>query len=176
MPRRPAHLAAVAAAATTAALTLTACGRSGYGTVNTHQLVLIPTALPASPAAQRADAQLICAARAEAHALHHSLTVARPRNGSPSAQIAVANRVTAEKPGGVLIVPVAANPMLAPILSMRRAGIKVVRLPTPIAPHTAAAQGARAVVRAVSAIEHVDIQDNGNSGSFSLPDRCESVH
>jgi ABC-type sugar transport system substrate-binding protein len=176
-PRRSLSAAAAAAAALLlAALTLTACGRSGYGTVNTHQLVLIPTALPASPAARRAEVQLICAARAEAHALHHTLTVARPRNASASAQIAVANQVTADKPGGVLIIPVAANPMLAPILSMRRAGIKVVRLAGPIAPRTAAAQGARAVVRAVSAIEHANVQDNGNSRAISLPARCESVH
>jgi ABC-type sugar transport system substrate-binding protein len=174
-PRLRPRLAAAAALAL-AALALAACGRSGYGTVDTHQLVLIPTAPPASAAGRHADAQLICAARAEARALHHTLTVARPRNGSASAQITVANQVTADKPGGVLIVPVAANPMLAPILSMRRAGIEVVRLDGPVAPRTAAAQGARAVVRAVSAIEHVDIQDNGNSRPFSLPDRCESVH
>lgn len=157
------------------ALVLTACGRSGYGTVNTHQLVLIPTALPTSPAAERGDARLICAARAEARALHHALTVARPRNASASAQIAVANQVTATKPGGVLIVPVAPNPMLAPILSMRRAGIKVLRLSLPRDPRTAAGVGAHAVARTVSAIEgRSDV--TANDEPVSLLDRCESVH
>ncbi|HTU31471.1 MAG TPA: hypothetical protein VMF07_18920 [Solirubrobacteraceae bacterium] len=170
--RRP-HLAATALTLT--ALALTACGRSGYGTVDTHQLVLIPSAVPTSPAAQRADAQLICGARLEAHTLHRVLTVARPRNGSAPDQIAVANQVTADKPGGVLIVPVARNAMLAPILSMRRAGIKVVRLAAPRSPH-AAAQGARAVAQAVDAIEHRDNQDAANNRPVSLLDRCETVH
>lgn len=175
MPRaRPSAPTTLAALAVTA-LALTACGRSGYGTVNAHQLVLIPTALPASPAARRADAELVCGARTEAHLLHHALTVARPRGHSPSAQIAVANQVTAKKPGGVLIVPVAANPMLAPILSMRRAGIKVMRLPAPRDPQTAAGTAARAVAWAVSAIEgHSD--ETANSEPVRLLDRCESVH
>jgi ABC-type sugar transport system substrate-binding protein len=172
--RRP-RLAAALPLAALAALTLTACGRSGYGTVNAHRLVLIPTALPTSPAARRADAELACGARTEAHLLHHALTVARPRDHSPSAQIAVANQVTAKKPGGVLIVPVAANPMLAPILSMRRAGIKVMRLPAPRDPRTAAGTGARGVAWAVSAIEgHSD--ETANSEPVRLLDRCESVH
>jgi hypothetical protein len=173
---RPARLTvAVPVALSLAALALTACGRSGYGTVDTHQLVLIPTALPASAAARRTDAQLICGARAEARALHHALTVARPRNASASAQIAVANQVTATKPGGVLIAPVGPNPMLAPILSMRRAGIKVVRL-APARTPSAVAQGARAIAWAVDAIEHRENQNAGNNRAISLLDRCESVH
>jgi ABC-type sugar transport system substrate-binding protein len=169
--RRPRPPAAVTLAAL-AALALAGCGRSGYGTVDTHQLVLIPTARPASAMAQRADAQLICGARAEAAALHRAFAVQRPRTGSASAQIAVANAVTADKPGGVLIVPVAPNPMLAPILSMRRAGIKVVRLTAPRDPTTSATAGARAVSAAVRAIGG---RRTVSSQGDSLPDRCKSV-
>ncbi len=174
-PRPAVALPLAAITLTALALALTACGRSGYGTVNAHQLVLIPTALPTSPAARRADAELVCGARTEARLLHHALVVARPRNHSASAQIAVANQVTAQKPGGVLIIPIAANPMLAPILSMRRAGIKVMRLPPPRDPRTAAGTAARGVAWAVSAIEgHSDETANGEP--IRLLGRCESVH
>ena len=164
---------APAAAVALAALALAGCGRSGYGTVDAHQLVLIPPAQPASAAARRADAQLVCGARVEARRLHHAFTVQRPRTGSASAQIAVANAVTADKPGGVLIVPVAPNPMLAPILSMRRAGIRVVRLSVPRDPAAAAARGARAVGAVVRAI---DGRSTTPRRPVTLFDRCKSVH
>lgn len=138
-------------AALAAALALSGCGTSGYGTVDPHQLVLIPTARPAGAAARRADAALVCGARVQARRLHHALRVARPRTGSASSQIAVVNAVTADKPGGVLIVPAAGNAMLAPILSMRRAGIRVARL-SPPRPDRAATEGARAVAAVVRAI------------------------
>lgn len=135
-----------------AAVLLAGCGTSGYGTVNAHQLVLIPPARPASAAGRRAEAALVCAARAEARLLHRALRVARPRSASASSQIEVVNAVTALKPGGVLIVPVAGNAMLAPILSLRGAGIAVARLPPPRSP-AAAAAGAHAVAAVVGRIE-----------------------
>lgn len=153
MPRLPRR----SLAALLAALALVGCGTSGYGTVNAHQLVLIPTALPATAAARRAAAALACGARAEAHRLHHALRVARPRAASASSQIAVANAVTADKPGGILIVPAADNAMLAPILSMRRAGIHVAKLPAPREPGAATAEGARAVARLVKAPAAVNL-------------------
>jgi len=146
------HRPLAAALVAVAALVLAGCGTSGYGTVDAHQLVLIPTARPASAAAARADAALVCGARAEARRLHHAFRIARPRTGSASSQIAVANAVTAEKPGGVLIVPADRNAMLAPILSLRRAGIKVALLSPPSAPAAAAAEGARAVAAVVWAM------------------------
>lgn len=146
------HRTLRAALATLAALVLAGCGTSGYGTVDTHQLVLIPTARPTSAAAERAEAALVCGARAEARRLHHAFKIARPHTGSASSQIAVTDAVTAEKPGGVLIVPADRNAMLAPILSLRRAGIKVARLAPPRAPATAAAEGARAVAAVVRAM------------------------
>ncbi|HLI60818.1 MAG TPA: hypothetical protein VKV21_14250 [Solirubrobacteraceae bacterium] len=157
-----------------AALLLAGCGRSGYGTVDAHQLVLIPTARPATAAAARADAALVCGARMEARRLHHALRVARPRNGSASSQIAVTNAVTADKPGGVLIVPVARNPMLAPILSLRRAGITVARLATPRTPARAAAEGARAVRAVVLAMRPDRRADQVARGSLLAP--CASAH
>jgi hypothetical protein len=134
-----------------AAVLLAGCGTSGYGTVNAHQLVLIPPARPASAVGRRAEAAFVCAARAEARRLHRALRVARPRSASASAQIEVVNAVTALKPGGVLIIPVAGNAMLAPILSLRGAGIAVVRLPPPRSP--AAAAAAHAVAAVVGRIE-----------------------
>ncbi|HET9126437.1 MAG TPA: hypothetical protein VFN65_16275 [Solirubrobacteraceae bacterium] len=136
-----------------ATVILAGCGTSGYGTVNAHQLVLIPRARSASAAGRRAEAALVCAARAEARRLHRALRVARPRSGSASSQIEVVNAVTALKPGGVLIVPVAGNAMLAPILSLRGAGIAVARLPPPRAPAAAAVVGAHAVAEVVGRIE-----------------------
>ncbi len=177
MPHRRPRLAATSAAAAAiplAALALTACGRSGYGTVDTHQLVLIPTARPTSPTARRTQDALVCGARVEARTLHRALTVQTPRTGSPSSQIAVANAVTADKPGGVLIVPVAPNPMLAPILSMRGAGIRVVRLEIPPDPATAATEGARAVADAVREIDSK--RDAGIARTNSLRNRCAFVH
>ncbi len=163
----------LATAVILAALVLAGCGRSGYGTVDTHQLVLVATARPASSPARLAQDALACGARAEARQLHRALTVARPRSSTASAQIAVANAVTANKPGGVVIIPVAPNPMLAPILSMRRAGIKVVRLSVPRDPAAAASQGARAVAAAVRAIEGRRMVGNQ---PVSVPDRCRSAH
>jgi ABC-type sugar transport system substrate-binding protein len=136
--------------------------------------VLIPTALPAPAAARQADAARVCGARAEARRLHHALRVARPRTPTPSAQIAVANAVTAVKPGGVLIVPVARNAMLAPILSLRRAGIRVVRLSPSSDPRTAAAEGAHAVIDVVAAIERHNLRAGITSAS-SLLAPCASV-
>ena len=163
------------AAALLAALSLAGCGRSGYGTVDAHQLVLITTALPTSATARAAEEALACGARAEARRLHRALTVQRPRTSSASAQIALADSVTADKPGGIVIVPVAANPMLAPILSMRGAGIKVVRLSAPGDPGTAATRGARAVARAVSENDPGD-RDAARDRTISLRGRCEFVH
>jgi hypothetical protein len=144
------HLRARLAFCASVAFVLGGCGTSGYGTVDTHQLVLLARALPPAPAARRTGAALACGARAEARHLHRALRLARPRSGAASAQIAVADAVTAEKPGGVIIIPVASNPMLAPILSMRRAGIRVVPLsPSATSSADAAAEGARAVLGAV---------------------------
>jgi len=163
-----------AAPALLAALALTGCGTSGYGTVDTHQLVLIPSAPPASAAARRAQDALVCGARAEARRLHRALQVTRPRAASASAQITVADAVTADKPGGVLIVPAARNAMLAPILSMRRAGIKVARLRPPGRSGVAAAAGARAVARVVGAIDGHALDEGAGSG-VTLLASCASV-
>jgi ribose transport system substrate-binding protein len=157
-----------------AAPLLAGCGTSGYGTVDTQQLVLIPTARPAAARARQADTALVCGARAEARRLHRGLRVERPQADSPSAQIAVVNAVTAEKPGGVLIAPVARNAMLAPILSMRRAGIRVIRVSPPDDPRTAASEGARDVAAAVRAIQGHG-HGAGISAAVSLLAPCASA-
>jgi hypothetical protein len=148
-----------------AAVMLAGCGTSGYGTVNAHQLVLIPPARVTSAAGRRAEAALVCAARTEARRLHRGLRVARPRSASASAQIAVVDAVTALKPGGVLIIPVAGNAMLAPILSLRGAGIAVARLPPPRSPAAAATAAARAVAAVVGRIERRRAGAGGGPGA-----------
>jgi hypothetical protein len=161
-------------AAVIATLALGGCGTSGYGTVDAHQVVLIPTAGPATVAARRADAALVCGARAQARRLHRALRVARPRSDTASSQILVADAVTADKPGGVLIVPAAGNAMLAPILSMRRAGIKVARISPPGDPPAAAGEGARAVAAVVRAMR-THRRGTGVAAAPNLLARCASA-
>ena len=73
-----------------------------------------------------------CGAQAEAKKLGYSISVQGPAEFSAPEQIPIVNAVTASKPAAVLIAPTDSHALIAPMQSMKSAGIKVIQVDTTV--------------------------------------------
>jgi ribose transport system substrate-binding protein len=80
-----------------------------------------------------------CGAQAEAKKLGYSISVQGPADFSAPEQIPIVNSVTASKPAAVLIAPTDSHALIAPMQSMKSAGIKVIQVDTTVADNSIAA-------------------------------------
>jgi ribose transport system substrate-binding protein len=74
-----------------------------------------------------------CGAKAEASKLGYSISVQGPADFAAPEQIPIVNAVTATKPGAVMIAPTDSHALIAPMKSMKSAGIKVIQVDTTVA-------------------------------------------
>ena len=74
-----------------------------------------------------------CGAKSEAAKLGYSLKVQGPADFSAPEQIPIVSAVTASKPAAVMIAPTDSHALIAPMQSMKTAGIKVIQVDTTVA-------------------------------------------
>jgi ribose transport system substrate-binding protein len=80
-----------------------------------------------------------CGAKAEAGKLGYSLSVQGPTDFAAPEQIPIVNSVTAQHPAAVLIAPTDTQALIAPMKSMKSAGIKVIQVDTTVSDKSIAA-------------------------------------
>ena len=73
-----------------------------------------------------------CGAKSEAAKLGYSLSVQGPADFSAPEQTPIVNAVTASKPAAVMIAPTDSHALIAPMQSMKTAGIKVIQVDTTV--------------------------------------------
>jgi ribose transport system substrate-binding protein len=73
-----------------------------------------------------------CGAQAEAKKLGYSISVQGPAEFSAPEQIPIVSSVTATKPAAVMIAPTDSHALIAPMESMKKAGIKVIQVDTTV--------------------------------------------
>ena len=80
-----------------------------------------------------------CGAKAEAAKLGYSMSVQGPADFAAPEQIPIVSAVTAQHPGAVLIAPTDTHALVAPMQSMKSAGIKVIQVDTTVSDTSIAA-------------------------------------
>ena len=79
-----------------------------------------------------------CGAQAEAKKLGYSLSVQGPADFAATEQIPIVDAVTATKPAAVMIAPTDSHALIAPMQTMKKAGIKVIQVDTTVADNSIA--------------------------------------
>jgi len=79
-----------------------------------------------------------CGAKFEAAKLGYHISVQGPASFSAPQQIPIVNSVTASKPAAVMIAPTDEKALIAPMQSMKKAGIKVIQVDTHVSNNTIA--------------------------------------